>query len=226
MVAFVLAVACHSCLASYTQPGAHISAKSRTPKEFFHFKASLEEGISAYLDGARAFLFYGRSLSRSFALSLCRRRLTLLLLLPRVYFLFSGTTDRRRLNPSATCRTCVQRHLRLNTCHHRKGNIERCLVVGKHRAHCLNTWSRARRPRRHVWGNGWKTRPISGRSTSARVHQVDIWEHKLHCAQCLRKEFSGSFTGTVQSGRELRCLSLMQTVVITCLTVNSKRYSH
>ena len=98
---------------------------------------------------ARAFLFYGRSrsLSRSFARSLCRRRrrrLTLLLLLPRVYILFSGTTDRRRHNPSATCRTCVQRHLRLNTCHHRKGNIERCLIVGKHRAHCLNTWPRER----------------------------------------------------------------------------------
>ena len=108
---------------------------------------------------ARAFLFYGRSrsLSRSFARSLCRRRrrLTLLLLLPRVYILFSGTTDRRRLNPSATCRTCVQRHLRLNTCHHRKGNIERCTVVGKHRAHCLNTWPRARRPRRHVCLGKW-----------------------------------------------------------------------
>ena len=47
--------------------------------------------LSRRNEGEAAFLFYGRSLCRSSARSLCRR-LTLLLL-PRVYILFSGTTD-------------------------------------------------------------------------------------------------------------------------------------
>ena len=57
-----------------------------------------------------------------------------------------------------------------------------------------------------------------GRSTSARVHQVDIWEHKLHCTQCIRKAFSESFTDTVQSVPKPHANG--------CLTVNSPSHSH